>query len=53
MHYKKGKIYGNKLFIRPKSDEISQKLACLAIAEGLGEKNPLGYGFSNRIKASA
>lgn len=53
MHYKGGKIYGNKLFIRPKSDEISQKLACLAIAEGLGEKNPLGYGFSNRIKASA
>lgn len=53
MHYKGGKIYGNKLFIRPKNDEISQKLACLAVAEGLGEKNPLGYGFCNRIKATA
>ena len=43
--YKNGKIYANRFYIRPKSDEVSQKLAAMAIAEGLGEKNSLGFGF--------
>ncbi len=43
--YKDGKIFGNKFYIVPKQDEISQKLAFLALAEGLGEKNSIGFGF--------
>ncbi|GEM_PF-1127940 len=45
MKYKNGKIFGNKFYIVPKQDEISQKLAFLALAEGLGEKNSIGFGF--------
>ena len=45
MHYKGGKIFGNKCYIVPKSDEASQKLAFMALADGLGEKNSLGFGF--------
>jgi len=45
MHYKGGKIFGNKCYIVPKNDEVSQKLAALALTEGLGEKNSLGFGF--------
>lgn len=45
MKYKNGKIFGNKFYIVPKGDKASQKLAALALAEGLGEKNTLGFGF--------
>ena len=45
MKYKNGRIYGNKFFIRPKGDAVSQKLAFMVLADGLGEKNSLGFGF--------
>ena len=39
------KFYGNKFRIVPNEDEVSQKLAFLALADGLGEKNSFGGGF--------
>jgi CRISPR-associated endoribonuclease Cas6 len=36
---------GNKFRIMPNEDEISQKLAFLALGCGLGEKNSYGGGF--------
>ncbi len=39
------KFYGNKFRIVPNEDEISQKLAFVALACGLGEKNSFGGGF--------
>ncbi len=43
--YKGAKIFGNKFYIVPKRDKISQRLAFLAMSEGLGEKNSLGFGY--------
>ncbi len=42
---KKIKFFGNKFRIVPHEDEISQKLAFLALGCGLGEKNSYGGGF--------
>ncbi len=42
---KEFKLLGNKFYIVPKENEISQKLAFLALSAGLGEKNALGGGF--------
>jgi len=39
------RFFGNKFKIIPHSDEISQKLAFVALACGLGEKNAFGGGF--------
>jgi len=39
------KFYGNKFRIVPNEDEISQKLAFIALACGLGEKSSFGGGF--------
>ena len=39
------RLLGNKLRIVPNSDDISQKLAFLSLAVGLGEKSSLGGGF--------
>ena len=39
------KFFGNKFKIVPNEDEISQKLAFIALACGLGEKNSFGGGF--------
>lgn len=38
-------FYGNKFRIIPNEDEVSQKLAFMALACGLGEKNSFGGGF--------
>lgn len=38
-------FFGNKFRIVPNEDEISQKLAFVALACGLGEKNSYGGGF--------
>jgi len=46
--HKEGKqitFYGNKFRIIPNEDEVSQKLAFVALACGLGEKNSFGGGF--------
>lgn len=46
--YKEGKLitfFGNKFSIIPHEDEISQRLAFLALSCGLGEKNSYGGGF--------
>lgn len=46
--HKEGKqvtFFGNKFRIVPNEDEISQKLAFMAMACGLGEKNSYGGGF--------
>ncbi len=43
--YKGAKFFGNKFYIVPKSDEVSQKLAFMALSCGLGEKNSIGGGF--------
>lgn len=46
--HKNGKrvtFYGNKFRIISNEDEISQKLAFIALACGLGEKNSFGGGF--------
>ena len=44
--YKGSKFFGNKLYIKPKEDEESQKLAFVAIGAGLGHKNSsVGGGF--------
>jgi len=42
---KKVTFFGNKFRIVPNEDEVSQKLAFVAIACGLGEKNSYGSGF--------
>jgi CRISPR-associated endoribonuclease Cas6 len=39
------RFFGNKFKIIPNEDEISQKLAFLALGAGLGEKNSFGGGF--------
>ena len=39
------RFFGNKFRIEPNEDEISQKLAFVALACGLGEKNSFGGGF--------
>ena len=39
------KFFGNKLRIVPNEDNISQKLAFMALGAGLGEKNSFGGGF--------
>lgn len=39
------RLFGNKFRIVPNEDEISQKLAFVALACGLGEKNSFGGGF--------
>jgi CRISPR-associated endoribonuclease Cas6 len=39
------KLFGNKFRIIPNEDEVSQKLAFLALGCGLGEKNSFGGGF--------
>ncbi len=39
------KLFGNKFHIIPNDDDVSQKLAFLAMSIGLGEKNTLGGGF--------
>lgn len=39
------RFFGNKFRIIPNEDEISQKLAFVALACGLGEKNSFGGGF--------
>ena len=38
-------FFGNKFRIVPNEDEISQKIAFMALACGLGEKNSFGAGF--------
>jgi len=49
IYIKKGdrdiRFFGNKFRIVPNDDEVSQKLAFVAIACGLGEKNSFGGGF--------
>lgn len=42
---KKIRFFGNKFKIIPNEDEVSQKLAFVALACGLGEKNSFGGGF--------
>ncbi len=42
---KKTRLFGNKFKIVPYEDEVSQKLAFLALGCGLGEKNSFGGGF--------
>ncbi|MCD6654465.1 MAG: CRISPR-associated endoribonuclease Cas6 [Sulfurovum sp.] len=42
---KKIRFFGNKFKIIPNEDELSQKLAFVALACGLGEKNSYGGGF--------
>ena len=39
------RFFGNKFRIIPQEDELSQKLAFLALGAGLGEKNSFGGGF--------
>jgi len=46
--HKEGKritFFGNKFSIIPNEDEVSQRLAFLALSCGLGEKNSYGGGF--------
>ncbi len=45
VNYKGGKIVGNKFQLGINSDEVSQKLASLALSVGLLEKNSLGFGY--------
>jgi CRISPR-associated endoribonuclease Cas6 len=48
--YKGFKFFGNKFYIVPKNDEISQKLAFVALGSGLGHLNStVGGGFSKRL----
>lgn len=39
------RLFGNKFRIIPNEDEVSQKLAFMAVVCGLGEKNSYGGGF--------
>lgn len=43
--YKDGTIYGNKLLVKFKTDELAQKMAFIAMGCGLGQKNSIGFGF--------
>lgn len=43
--YKNISMLGNKFEIEVKEDPMSQNLAYLALAVGVGEKNALGFGF--------
>ena len=45
INYKNIRFFGNKFRIVPHEDEVSQKLAFLALGCGLGEKNSVGGGF--------
>lgn len=45
INYKNIRFFGNKFRIVPHEDEVSQKLAFLALACGIGEKNSVGGGF--------
>jgi CRISPR-associated endoribonuclease Cas6 len=42
---KRYRLFGNKFRIIPNEDEVSQKLAFLALGVGLGEKSGYGGGF--------
>jgi CRISPR-associated endoribonuclease Cas6 len=42
---KQYRLFGNKFRIIPNEDEVSQKLAFLALGVGLGEKSSFGGGF--------
>ena len=42
---KRVRFFGNKFRIVPNEDEVSQKLAFMALGAGLGEKNSFGGGF--------
>ena len=42
---KRVRFFGNKFRIIPNEDEVSQKLAFMALGAGLGEKNSFGGGF--------
>ncbi len=42
---KRVRFFGNKFRIIPHEDEVSQKLAFMALGAGLGEKNSFGGGF--------
>jgi len=44
--YKKTKLVGNKFEIQVKSDTLSQRLAALILAAGVGEKGSIGMGYS-------
>lgn len=45
-HYKGRKLLGNKFRLMIRSDELSQKLACIVLGSGVSEKNSiLGAGF--------
>ena len=49
--YKGGKLFGNKLYFVPRSDEVSQKLAFSALACGLGHMNSsVGGGFCKKVR---
>jgi len=49
-YYKGGRLFGNKFYIVPKSDEVSQKLAFTSLACGLGHMNSsVGGGFCKFI----
>ena len=39
------RFFGNKFRIVPNEDDVSQKLAFVALACGVGEKNSYGAGF--------
>jgi CRISPR-associated endoribonuclease Cas6 len=46
LFFKSIKFFGWKLYIIPRNDEISQKLAFIALGSGLGHKNSsVGGGF--------
>lgn len=42
---KRIRLFGNKFKIIINEDEVSQKLGCIALGTGLGEKNSYGAGF--------
>jgi CRISPR-associated endoribonuclease Cas6 len=49
-YFKGGRLFGNKFYIIPREDEISQKLAFTALACGLGHKNSaVGGGFMKNL----
>lgn len=43
--YKDISLLGDKIEMEIAGDDVAQKLACMAIAAGLGEMNARGYGF--------
>ncbi len=45
LYNKEVRLFGNKFKIIPNEDEVSQKLAFVALGAGLGEKNSFGGGF--------